>query len=67
MMEAWAKKLHKPQTCKSFGYAVFGEVTSGMEVVEAIEDMKTGSKKGFRDVPIETIFIISVKRLEASE
>ena len=38
-----------------------------MEVVEAIEDMKTGSKKGFRDVPIETIFIISVKRLEASE
>ncbi len=67
MMEARAKKLHKPQTCKSFGYAVFGKVTSGMEVVEAIEDMKTGSKKGFRDVPIETIFIISVKRLEASE
>ncbi len=38
-----------------------------MEVVEAIEDMKTGSTKGFRDVPLETIFTISVKRLEASE
>ena len=67
MMEARAKKLNKPQTCKSFGYAVFGEVTSGIEVVDAIETVTTGSRKGFRDVPLETIFINSVKLRQASE
>ena len=41
-----------------FGYAVFGMVTSGMDVVEAIEAGPTGA----RDVPTEQVLIESVKR-----
>lgn len=62
--DARSKGLFKPQTCKSFGYAVFGEVISGMEVVDAIEIVDTGSRKGFSDVPLETVFIESIKRVE---
>ncbi len=37
----------------SFGYAVFGKVTSGMEVVDAIVAVKTSNKGGHQDVPVE--------------
>jgi cyclophilin family peptidyl-prolyl cis-trans isomerase len=45
-----------------FGYAVFGEVVEGLEVVDAISKVKTGIKSGMRDVPDETVVIKSVKR-----
>ena len=45
------------------GYAVFGEVTDGLDVVDAIAAVKTGTKKGFKDVPVQTIVITSVKKL----
>jgi cyclophilin family peptidyl-prolyl cis-trans isomerase len=45
-----------------WGYAVFGKVTGGMEVVDAIAMVPTGSSGGFRDVPTETVTILSVKR-----
>lgn len=48
----------------SWGYAVFGQVTSGMEVVDAIANVATGVKNGRRDVPTETITIKSIKRLD---
>jgi cyclophilin family peptidyl-prolyl cis-trans isomerase len=48
----------------SFGYAVFGRVDSGMEVVDAIAAVKTGSKGGHQDVPVETVTIESVTRIE---
>ena len=41
-----------------FGYAVFGKVTSGMDVVKAIEAGPTGAQ----DVPTEQVLIESVKR-----
>ena len=44
----------------NFGYAVFGRVDSGMEVVDAIVAVKTGSKGGHQDVPVEPITIESV-------
>ncbi|MBB6095871.1 peptidyl-prolyl cis-trans isomerase A (cyclophilin A)/peptidyl-prolyl cis-trans isomerase B (cyclophilin B) [Povalibacter uvarum] len=44
----------------NFGYAVFGRVDSGMEVVDAIVGVKTGSKGGHQDVPVEPITIESV-------
>ncbi len=47
-----------------FGYAVFGEVTGGMEVVDAIRAVKTGTKAGQSDVPVEPVTIISVKVVE---
>jgi peptidyl-prolyl cis-trans isomerase A (cyclophilin A) len=62
--EARSRGLNKPQTCRSFGYAVFGEVISGMEVVDAIELVQTEFNKGFDDVPVEAISIESVERIE---
>jgi peptidyl-prolyl cis-trans isomerase A (cyclophilin A) len=46
----------------SFGYAVFGRVTSGMEVIDRIAKVKTGRRKGHDDVPLETVAIESAKR-----
>ena len=44
-----------------YGYAVFGEVTGGMEVVDAIRAVKTGNKAGHSDVPVDPVTIISAK------
>lgn len=49
---------HKGQS--NFGYAVFGRVDSGMEVIDAIAAVKTGSRRGHQDVPTEAIVIESV-------
>jgi cyclophilin family peptidyl-prolyl cis-trans isomerase len=48
----------------NYGYAVFGRIDSGMEVVDAIAGTKTGSRSGYQDVPVETITIESVRRVE---
>ena len=48
----------------NYGYAVFGRVDSGMDVVDAIAAVKTGSKSGYQDVPVENVTIESVKRVE---
>jgi peptidyl-prolyl cis-trans isomerase B (cyclophilin B) len=45
---------------KGWGYAVFGKVTEGMDVVDAIADVATGSSGGHQDVPLEVITIESV-------
>ena len=45
-----------------FGYAVFGEVVEGMDVVDAISKVETGMKDGMRDVPAETVVIQNAKR-----
>ena len=41
------------------GYAVFGKVVSGTEVVDKIRAARTGNKGGMQDVPLETITIQS--------
>jgi peptidyl-prolyl cis-trans isomerase A (cyclophilin A) len=43
------------------GYAVFGKVTEGMEVVDRIRGVKTGLSRGFQDVPVEQVLIKSIK------
>ena len=45
---------------RDFGYAVFGRVTDGMDVVDAIAAVPTGNKGGHQDVPNETVHIIEV-------
>ena len=54
---------HKPQTCKSFGYAVFGKVIEGMDVVDLIELSDTRSIGPYNDVPETPIVIMSVERV----
>jgi cyclophilin family peptidyl-prolyl cis-trans isomerase len=53
---------HKDETPRGFGYAVFGKVTSGMDVVDKIKAVPTGFKSGMDDVPTTPVFIKSVKR-----
>jgi peptidyl-prolyl cis-trans isomerase A (cyclophilin A) len=47
-----------------WGYAVFGYVTDGMSVVDAIASQATGFSHGMRDVPKETVLIESVRVIE---
>jgi len=47
-----------------FGYAVFGKVVSGMDVVDKIAATPTGNEKGFSDVPNTPMVIKSVKILK---
>lgn len=50
------------ETMQGWGYAVFGKVVDGMDVVDEIAKVKTGSKGGHQDVPVETITITAVSR-----
>ena len=47
-------------TPQGFGYAVFGQVTDGMDVVDAIAKVRTGSVGHYQDVPVEAVEIKSV-------
>lgn len=44
-------------TPQGYGYAVFGKVVEGMEVIDAIRKVKTGNRAGHQDVPLEDIVI----------
>jgi peptidyl-prolyl cis-trans isomerase B (cyclophilin B) len=55
---------HRGKSPDLFGYAVFGQVTDGMDVVDAIKQVKTGNRSGHGDVPLEPVFIRSVKVIE---
>jgi peptidyl-prolyl cis-trans isomerase B (cyclophilin B) len=52
---------HRNQTMQGWGYCVFGEVTGGMDTVDAIKGVATGSAGGMQDVPVEPVEIISAK------
>ena len=45
---------------RDFGYAVFGKVVDGMDVVDAIAAVPTGNMGGHQDVPVETVTIVEV-------
>ena len=46
------------ESAQGWGYAVFGRVVDGTEVVDAIEKVRTGNKAGHADVPLETVTIL---------
>ena len=48
---------YKAPDARGWGYAVFGHVAEGMEVVDKIRTRTTGVQAGFRDVPKNTITI----------
>ena len=48
------------ESAQGWGYAVFGKVTAGMDVVDKIKGVKTGNKGFHQDVPNEDVVITSV-------
>lgn len=54
---------YKNDSIQGFGYCVFGEVSEGMDVVDAIVKVKTGQKLGYGDVPVEEIVIHEIKEI----
>ena len=47
----------KSETPQGWGYAVFGRVVSGQDVVDAIEKVRTGNRGGHADVPLDDVTI----------
>ena len=52
---------HSDKSARGWGYAVFGKVTDGMDVVRKIEATPTGQKSGFGDVPVEDVIIEKIE------
>ncbi|OGU00168.1 MAG: peptidyl-prolyl cis-trans isomerase A [Geobacteraceae bacterium GWB2_52_12] len=55
---------HQGKQADRFGYCVFGQVVDGMDVVDQIRAVKTGTKNGHGDVPVEPVFINSARVIE---
>ena len=53
---------HRDNTPRGFGYAVFGKVIKGQEVVDRIAKVKTTTSGSYRDVPAKPVVIKSVRR-----
>ncbi len=51
------------ETPQGWGYAVFGKVIDGMDVVDAMAKVQTGNSGGHQDVPVETITMTGASRL----
>ena len=52
---------------RGWGYAVFGRVSQGMDVVTAIKQTKTTRQGMYQDVPVEPVIIHQVSRLTAKK
>ena len=56
---------HRGTASRTFGYAVFGQVVAGMDVVEKIGKVKTIAKSAqFRNYPEQQVIIESIRRIE---
>jgi peptidyl-prolyl cis-trans isomerase B (cyclophilin B) len=54
---------HTSKTSQGWGYAVFGKVSEGMDIVSKIEGVRTSNKGGHGDVPVEPVIIESAEVL----
>ena len=50
-----------------YGYAVFGHVTEGMDVIDKIAALPTGRRRGYSDAPTQDVLINSARRLESAK
>lgn len=55
---------HTAKNIRGWGYCVFGRVVNGMDVVKAIENVKTTTKFRYGDVPVEPVIIQKVVLIE---
>ena len=53
---------HRNTSSSGYGYAAFGKVIEGMDVVDIIAEVATASQRGMQNVPIEPVTILSVTR-----
>jgi len=53
----------KSATQRGYGYAVFGKVTNGMDVVDKISEVFTTTKRGMQNVPEQNVVITKINRL----
>ena len=55
---------HSGKNSQGWGYAVFGKVVDGMDVVNTVKKVSTTSKSGHQDVPADPVVIESAKMVE---
>ncbi len=55
---------HRPG---QYGYAVFGCITEGMDVIDRIATVGTGRRKGYTDAPLEDVLITQATRIEPAK
>ncbi|MAV75173.1 MAG: hypothetical protein CL691_00945 [Cellvibrionales bacterium] len=58
---------HRGKNTAGWGYAVFGQVTAGMDIVNSIKSMPTGRLNGMGDVPNTPVIIERISRLNNAE
>ena len=51
---------------RDYGYAVFGRISDGMDVIDRIARVRTGTRKGYKDAPLEEVVVVSARRLPAA-
>jgi peptidyl-prolyl cis-trans isomerase B (cyclophilin B) len=56
---------HRSESPQGWGYAVFGRVVAGTEIVDQIEKVRTGRTGGHDDVPVEDVVITQAVRVAA--
>ncbi|MFI4954522.1 MAG: peptidylprolyl isomerase [Gammaproteobacteria bacterium] len=56
---------YRSPTPQGWGYAVFGKVVEGMDVIDTISKEKTGSRSGHEDVPVNNVVIESIEVVPA--
>lgn len=49
---------------RDYGYAVFGRIAQGMDVIDRIAGVETGRRKGYQDAPLEDVVIVSAQRVQ---
>jgi peptidyl-prolyl cis-trans isomerase B (cyclophilin B) len=55
---------HSGKNMQGWGYAVFGKMVEGEDVLEKIRNVPTGSRNGHQDVPTDTVIIETVEIIE---